>query len=518
MKTEKPVASTTKEGSLPEEISNIFSSLIPEDVDLNQPSQAQGKRKVPKKISDKSSRHVRQGSRTNSCQNDFKAFNESDYSETSANNSSSDTERVSGPPKSKAVGVKAGRKAKRSDNVPAVGTKKLNLDSKKLSYSKRSLDSERSGALPITSNEEQQEADKPDEPETVAYSETPPSRASPLRSPLFMDRSGAPIIRVLLDPELFPPMSIPSLKCRGESNLGDEADAVWPYDHVLITDKSHVRIKPRLSHSMPSSPVQARRPKRLLKQPKARPRFKLHVDTPTATQSPAGSRQASSRMRSSALKQLKIRSFSASPTHKSLRKITRELSEILARSLHLSSSQYQVQKSTDSDEAAVLPSMDQHTSSTKRVHHPNSPTHTLEKTVYSKEEEEGRGFSKKTATEATAPTRVVTDPLKRSEGSITRGERLETTSAEVKERMRINKEGHVVLRLKMSELFSTKGFVASRLEHAVKDIMGFEVGIHLTSQLMPEQLVRELRPMAVTVDKVTGLPSNPGTYQDLVNR
>ena len=89
------------------------------------------------------------------------------------------------------------------------------------------------------------------------------------------------------------------------------------------------------------------------------------------------------------------------------------------------------------------------------------------------------------------------------------------TSGKTAEQTSMNKDGHVVLRLKMSELFGKNGFIQAKMESTMQDVMGFEVIMHSTVPLIPDHLVKELRPMIVTVEKVTGLPSTPMSHQQL---
>ena len=83
------------------------------------------------------------------------------------------------------------------------------------------------------------------------------------------------------------------------------------------------------------------------------------------------------------------------------------------------------------------------------------------------------------------------------------------------EQLRIMKDGLVVLHLNMSELFQRGRCARDKMAEAVQDVMGFEVGMYLTTPLMPNHMVRELKPLTVTVNRVTGLPSTPISHEQL---
>ena len=390
-----------------------------------------------------------------------------------------------------------GKSTNRHGHVPVSRTKSSDYVHRGQEAGKKSREHDRVQAPPSATSDRHLEATDSAEPERATYSETPPSQSTPPPSRSFVDRSGAPVIKVLLDPELFPPMTIPSWKCRRRSI------------------ESPMRILPRRSRSLPTSPVRKR--KHLFT--RRNQQIEVVVDSASPSPSPAGSRLNSA---GSTGHHQTHRSHSLSPTRRSLRKITRELSEILARSVQLSKEDFETPTKDwpadgEDDAAVLLPDLEQPplptiarspTRSPVRIHFsPEGTPSPARKST--KQKQEGKRAAVQDKDSMVASQKQVGSSKK---------DLPEVSSSEAREQGRINKEGLVVLRLKMSELFGTKGLVQTKLEHAIKDVMGFEAGVYLTSPLMPECLVRELRPMAVTVEKVTGLPANPASYQELALR
>lgn len=103
--------------------------------------------------------------------------------------------------------------------------------------------------------------------------------------------------------------------------------------------------------------------------------------------------------------------------------------------------------------------------------------------------------------------------------------KLRQMEAEAAERARIEKEGVVVLRLKMADLFAKRDSIATKMTSPTDNIRGtntseqyvlsspsfiyaaFEVGVRLTSPLMPDSLLRDLNPTVLTVQQATDLPT-----------
>ena len=85
------------------------------------------------------------------------------------------------------------------------------------------------------------------------------------------------------------------------------------------------------------------------------------------------------------------------------------------------------------------------------------------------------------------------------------------------ERARIDKEGLVVLRIKFSDLFSKQGKARGRMNTPVDDLKRFEVFVN-TGKSLPAHILRELKPIAITVERVTNLPNKPLSHEELSNR
>lgn len=86
--------------------------------------------------------------------------------------------------------------------------------------------------------------------------------------------------------------------------------------------------------------------------------------------------------------------------------------------------------------------------------------------------------------------------------------------AEEAERTRIDKEGLIVLRLDMFNLFSKQGIAHACIDDAVEEVKVFEV-FASAGGTIPCHLVRELKPMTLTVEKVSCLPTTPHSHQEL---
>ena len=523
---------------LPNEIAGFFSStLIPETDEIAEPSVrrvAQKRKAPPNQAPVNRSRQSNRDTVVNRHQEDI--YDNLDDSDSSTSSSDDACSHLPRPHRSArksrgSAGASQGQHKSSKLRTRAKALNALKLDERPVTFSQDSPKisaSERPGAPPNTVEEDQQEAKEMEEPEGVAYSETPPSQITPHPEP-FLSRSGAPIIRVLLDPDLFPPMTVTSLKCRRKSSDSDLLGSPIPAE---VLD-SRMAIRLQQSFSLPSSPVNMHRTlKKFLKlREEAIRKGKKHVDwqvdsaldskipTPYSTQ--PQSRQQSARKKSGTAKKRRYRTYSASPTRRSLKKITRELSKILARSIHfLKSDNVPVEDIGKVWSETQTSSSQSHLSSTKTTEFEESQraSKTAETSDANARQEKDYKIADEVASRLKESKAAGTAHKTAGSTGTSKKDSSELTSAEAKEQNRVNREGLVVLRLKMSELFSTKGFVKAQLDAAIKDVMGFDVGVYLTSQLMPEHLVRDLRPMAVTVEKVVGLPSNPGTYQDLVDR
>lgn len=90
-------------------------------------------------------------------------------------------------------------------------------------------------------------------------------------------------------------------------------------------------------------------------------------------------------------------------------------------------------------------------------------------------------------------------------------------AAEEAEKQRIEREGLVVLRVNMSDLFSKKGSVHARMETPMESLKRFEMWVS-AAKTMPTHLLRDLKPMTLTVERVNRLPDTPLSHEDLSKR
>ena len=95
---------------------------------------------------------------------------------------------------------------------------------------------------------------------------------------------------------------------------------------------------------------------------------------------------------------------------------------------------------------------------------------------------------------------------------------LKLREAEAAEKAREEKEGVVLLRLPLAELFAKQGVITTQLDSPVKNIKGLEVTVSVATPLMPEQILRELNPLTITVTKATGLPDKPVSQEELKDK
>lgn len=89
--------------------------------------------------------------------------------------------------------------------------------------------------------------------------------------------------------------------------------------------------------------------------------------------------------------------------------------------------------------------------------------------------------------------------------------------AEEAERLRIDKEGLIVLKIKMSDLFSKQGSASTCMESPVEDLKRLELHVS-TSKSLPAHLLRDLKPITLTVEKIAHLPDTPLSHQELNRR
>ena len=77
-----------------------------------------------------------------------------------------------------------------------------------------------------------------------------------------------------------------------------------------------------------------------------------------------------------------------------------------------------------------------------------------------------------------------------------------------------------LVRVAMADLFAKHGTISNKLEleHPIKNIQGLEVTISMATPLMPEQIMRELNPLTITITRVTGLPDMPTSHQELKDK
>ena len=85
------------------------------------------------------------------------------------------------------------------------------------------------------------------------------------------------------------------------------------------------------------------------------------------------------------------------------------------------------------------------------------------------------------------------------------------------EKLRIDEDGLVVLRLKMSDLFSKHGCTHESVDFTEGHLRAFEVHAFTTAP-MPVGVTRDLKPLTLTIEKVTHLPTTPHSHQELRDR
>ena len=83
------------------------------------------------------------------------------------------------------------------------------------------------------------------------------------------------------------------------------------------------------------------------------------------------------------------------------------------------------------------------------------------------------------------------------------------------EQAREEREGVALVRVAMADLFAKHGSISNKLEHPIKNIQGLEVTVSMATPLMPEQIMRELNPLTITIARATGLPDTPTSHQEL---
>ena len=75
-----------------------------------------------------------------------------------------------------------------------------------------------------------------------------------------------------------------------------------------------------------------------------------------------------------------------------------------------------------------------------------------------------------------------------------------------------------LVRVAMADLFAKHGTISNKLEYPTKNIQGLEVTVSMATPLMPEQIMRELNPLTITITRVTGLPDMPTSHQELKDK
>jgi hypothetical protein len=88
----------------------------------------------------------------------------------------------------------------------------------------------------------------------------------------------------------------------------------------------------------------------------------------------------------------------------------------------------------------------------------------------------------------------------------------------VAEQAREEREGVALVRVAMADLFAKQGTISNKLDNPVKNIQGLEVMVSMATPLMPEQIMRELNPLTISIARATGLPDTPTTHQELKNK
>ena len=92
---------------------------------------------------------------------------------------------------------------------------------------------------------------------------------------------------------------------------------------------------------------------------------------------------------------------------------------------------------------------------------------------------------------------------------------LRLLEAEAAEQLREERDGLFCLRLPLADLFAKQGAISVQLDAPVKNVRSLEVTVSMATPLMPEDLLRELNPLTITVVKATGLPDHPVSYEQL---
>ena len=85
------------------------------------------------------------------------------------------------------------------------------------------------------------------------------------------------------------------------------------------------------------------------------------------------------------------------------------------------------------------------------------------------------------------------------------------------EKARMDKEGLVVLRVNLSTLFSKDGGGKATMQGPLDYLKVFEVHVS-TSAPLPKHVTKELKPMTLTVQKVSHLPTTPHSHSELKER
>ena len=86
------------------------------------------------------------------------------------------------------------------------------------------------------------------------------------------------------------------------------------------------------------------------------------------------------------------------------------------------------------------------------------------------------------------------------------------------EQAREEREGVATVRLAMADLFTKQGTISNKLDTPVKNIQGLEVTVSMATPLVPEQIMRDLNPLTITIARATGLPDTPISHQELRNK
>ena len=84
--------------------------------------------------------------------------------------------------------------------------------------------------------------------------------------------------------------------------------------------------------------------------------------------------------------------------------------------------------------------------------------------------------------------------------------RLQQLQLEAAEKARIDKEGVVVLSIKLADLFASHTSVTTSLKEGVANLKDFEISLCLETPLMSEEQRQALNPMTVTVKQCHNLP------------